>query len=142
MACVELPKDAEGREIQLDAKYVYARHGKELEVIGFCLMKTDGGTREWTVWTKVAKYRPEDVLAERPDSWERLIGDLKVVATARCAICAYMNPRNVGVDTEDSIENCDSCMNSGNCGESVFDPQRAFASSVVRRIEALRGEGE
>ena len=66
MSIIEMPKDARGREIPLDAKYVYTRHGKALDVIGFCLMETDRGTREWTVWTKVAKYRPEDVLVNRP----------------------------------------------------------------------------
>lgn len=142
MACVELPKDAEGREIPLDAKYVYTRHGKALDVIGFCLMETDGGAREWTVWTKVAKYRAEDVLAERPDSWEHLIGDLRAVSKARCGICVYMNPRNVGIDTEDSIANCRVCPIYVTGDENARSCDRAFANSIIRRIVALRGEGE
>lgn len=142
MANIELPKDAEGREIPLDAEYVYTHHGKRLEVIGFCLMETDGGTREWTVWTKVAKYRAEDVLAERPDSWEHIIGDLRSVSKARCGICVYMNPRNVGIDTEDSIANCRVCPIYVTGDENARSCDRAFANSIIRRIVALRGEGE
>lgn len=142
MANIELPKDAEGREIPLDARHVYTRHGKALDVIGFCLMETDRGTREWTVWTKVAKYRAEDVLAERPDSWERLIGDLRAAGKANCGICAYMNPKNVGIDTEDRIANCESCPIYDPYDEGAFCCQRAFASSVIRRIETLRSEAK
>lgn len=139
---IELPKDAEGREIPLDARHVYTRHGKALDVIGFCLMETDRGTREWTVWTKVAKYRAEDVLAERPDSWEHLIGDLRAVSKARRGICVYLNPRNVDIDTEDSFGHCMVCPVYDDGDENGRSCDRAFASSVIRRIEALRGEGE
>lgn len=142
MSNIELPKDAEGREIPLDAKYVYTRHGKALDVIGFCLMETGGGAREWTVWTKVAKYRAEDVLAKRPDSWECLIGDLNGVIKANCGICAYMNPENVGIDTEDSIANCRVCPIYVTGDENARSCDRAFARSIIRRIEALRGESE
>lgn len=141
MAGVELPKDACGREIALDAKYVYTRHGKELEVIGFLLMDTDD-TREWAVWTKVAKYRACDVLADRPDSWERLIGDLKVASKANSGMCAYMNPRNIGIDTEDTSAICESCpIHVPAADYCDHDCDRAFADSVVRRIEALRSVG-
>lgn len=142
MACIELPKDATGRQIPLDAKHVYTRHGKALDVIGFCLMETGGGAREWTVWTKAAKYRAEDVLAKRPDSWKCLIGDLNGVIKANCGICAYMNPENVGIDTEDSSDNCESCPIHDIDDEDAFYCHRAFASSIVRRIEALRGDGK
>lgn len=139
---IDLPRDARGREIPLDARHVYTRHGKALDVIGFCLMETDGGAREQTVWTKVAKYRAEDVLAERPDSWEHLIGDLRAVSKARCGICVYMNPRNVGIDTEDSIANCRVCPIYVTGDENASSCDRAFANSIIRRIVALRGEGE
>lgn len=85
---IELPKDAEGREIPLDTKALYGKDGEGLDVRHFEFSPFSG---KWIIaalkggpcnWTGV--YRsPQNVHLEKPtppDSWEKLFEDLKAVA--------------------------------------------------------------
>lgn len=89
---IELPKDAEGREIPLDTKALYGKDGEGLDVRHFEFSPFSG---KWIIaalkggpcnWTGV--YRsPQNVHLEKPappDSWEKLEEDLDRCIEADC----------------------------------------------------------
>lgn len=129
MANIELPKDAEGREIPLDTKVLYlVRDGLKQNVERFTYELKDA---EWSVETNIAIYDTEDfslTQPDKPDSWEKLEEDLD-----RCIeksnSCMYFS---TGGD-------CFKCArpDSDTCGctASVF-------KDIKRRVRKLRGEDE
>nr|DAP39856.1 MAG TPA: hypothetical protein [Caudoviricetes sp.] len=128
MACVELPKDAEGREIPLDTKCLYlVRGGLKQNVERFTYELKDA---EWSVETNIAIYDTEDFSLTqpgRPDSWEKLEEDLDRCIKAD-SLCAYSPSKECSacVLPRDSQCHCDS-----------------FALKAIKeRIRKLRGEGE
>lgn len=126
---IELPKDAEGREIPLDTDSLYlVRDGLKQNVERFTYELKDA---EWSVETNIAIYDTEDfslTQPDRPDSWEKLEEDFD-----RCIeesnSCWYFS---TGGD-------CFRCArpDSDTCGctASVF-------KDIKRRIRKLRGEDE
>lgn len=130
MVNIELPKDAECREIPLDTKVLYNEDGKCFEVNRFTysVVQTMPGLK-WGVVFMDCQYdycssfylTPPDT----PDSWEKLEEDL-----GRCikedSLCPY-NPSeecSTCVLARDSQCNCDS-----------------FAlKDILDRIRKLRGE--
>lgn len=126
---IELPKDAEGREIPLDTDSLYlVRDGLKQNVERFTYELKDA---EWSVETNIAIYDTEDfslTQPDRPDSWEKLEEDFD-----RCIeesnSCRYFS---TGGD-------CFRCArpDSDTCGctASVF-------KDIKRRIRKLRGEDE
>ncbi len=126
---VEPPKDAEGKVIPLDTKVLYSQSGKVFEVEGF---RYSLKVKEWFAY---GRYRGAErsgcgetnrYLLAPPDSWDKLIGDLRNSVGRYMAACAYFNP-----DDED----CDECRSAGaeNCTSSAF-------TDIADRIEKLRGE--
>lgn len=123
MACVELPKDAEGREIPLDTKCLYLlKDGLKQNVERFTFELKDA---EWSVETNIAIYDTEDFSLTPFDSWEKLEEDL-----GRCIeesdSCRYFSP---GGD-------CFRCVkpDSEACGCTA-----AVFNDIRRRIRKLRG---
>lgn len=133
MANIELPKDAEGREIPLDTKVLYNEDGKCFKVNRFTysVVQTMPGLK-WGVVFMDCRY---DYCSsfyltppETPDSWEKLEEDLD-----RCIkesnLCMYYN-QNL---------DCNNCTISGN--ESRGCTSIAL-KDIRERIRKLRGEGE
>lgn len=119
MANIELPKDAEGRDIPLDTDSLYlVRDGLKQNVERFTYELKDA---EWSVETNIAIYDTEDFSLTQPDSWEKLEEDFD-----RCIeksdSCMYFN---MGGD----------CFKTCGCTASVF-------KDIKRRIRKLRGEDE
>lgn len=133
---VELPKDAEGREIPLDTQVLYDSDGIEFFTDKSIYMRV---TDEWWFFghfgSSISTHR---VAAKRlhlttPDSWEKLEEDLgraaerDVVPTG----CRYFNATN----------KCNGCPLYGSVNCDAHRDERAF-ENVLDRIRKLRGEGE
>lgn len=98
MARIELPKDAEGREIPLDTKVLYMEDGTNHRVNSFIFNRIDA---EWSVETHIAIYDTEELYLTPPDSWERLEEDLDSCSVStQYAPCAYFS---------DSTGSCEKC---------------------------------
>lgn len=86
---VELPKDAEGREIPLDTTVLYDKNNTELTVRSFDF-KSDGYNNGWTVFCALGPnfmaqpYGSQELHLHRPDSWEKLEEDLDRCIEADC----------------------------------------------------------
>ena len=76
MINVELPRDAEGREIPLSTKFLYYMEGKRFEVGSFEYWPkcNDWFVRRMNEWT-VSTIATDSVLLFAPDSWEQLEHD-------------------------------------------------------------------
>ena len=127
---IELPKDAEGREIPLDTVALFGGNGNVYNIVRW-IYTTDFETwSETNTWRAITeKHRaldPELMYLKPPDSWEKLEEDLD-----RCIagdnICLYFSPSG----------RCRDCANeqNGACDAKVFE-------LVVERIKRLRGEDD
>lgn len=129
---IELPKDAEGREIPLDTKVLYNEDGKCFKVNRFTysVVQTMPGLKWGVVFMDCQyDYCSSFYLTppETPDSWEKLEEDLDRCIKAD-SLCAYSPSEECStcVLPRDSQCNCDS-----------------FALEAIKeRIRKLRGEGE
>lgn len=130
---IELPKDAEGREIPLDTKVLYNEDGKCFKVNRFTysVVQTIPGLK-WGVVFMDCRY---DYCSsfyltppEPPDTWEELEEDLGKIANHQTeVVCPYY-------DRE--IKGCEGCKLEGyDCSCS-----HAFLKDVMARIRKLRGE--
>ena len=75
MANIELPKDAEGREIPLDTKVLYDKDGRLRKVDSLTFRPNSGG---WDVvfTDSYAHFSPNSLRLTPLDSWEKLEEDL------------------------------------------------------------------
>lgn len=135
MANIELPKDAEGREIPLDTKILYNEDGKCFKVNRFTysVVQTMPGLK-WGVVFMDCRY---DYCSsfyltppEPPDSWEKLEEDLGRAAERKdiTSQCRYFNNTN----------RCANCPIS-KVGGCTHKDERAFRD-ILDRIRKLRGE--
>lgn len=128
---IELPKDAEGREIPLDTKLLYDKEGnpKEVSIFAYTPRSYSSG---WSVVLAGGFERFASAMflnpPEPPDSWEKLLEDLD-----RCieedGLCAYYSPSG----------KCSKCIISddGPChGNSLA------LKDIKERIRKLRGEND
>lgn len=126
---IELPKDAEGREIPLDTEVLYDKEGKRREVDWYTFYP------DKDIWDVVfadssAHFSPHNLSLTQPDSLEKLEEDLsKIVNHPKKVVCAYF-----GRERKDcygcKLENCE-CSCSHACLEDI-----------ITRIHELRGEGD
>lgn len=76
---IEMPKDAEGREIPLNTKVLYYPEGKRFEVESFDYWPK---YKDWFVRSRnegiVSTIAASNVLLFTPDSWEQLEHDAKL----------------------------------------------------------------
>lgn len=133
MANIELPKDAEGREIPLDTKLLYDKEGnpKEVSIFAYTPRSYSSG---WSVvlaggferFTSAMFLNPP----EPPDSWEKLEEDLRRGADAESyPMCKYANG-------EEFV--CSECLlfrGEGCCARV----SKVFAD-ILDRISKLRSE--
>ena len=133
---IELPKDADGREIPFDTKVLYDRYGFENLVKSFMyVVRTDTCTGIWRVkfTTGTSLFAVSDMHLAEPDSWEKLDEDLHAVEVCGDSpdledpACAYA--RNIG-------KKCAECkLYAGDCTVNM-------CKDIASRIHKLRGEGK
>lgn len=130
---IELPKDAEGREIPLDVEFLYNANGESVKPYSFTFRRYDGFCWEMhLVGVQDLVYDPNSFYLTPPDSWEKLEEDLDRVVENKDAFystaCAYMNQGGA---------TCNDCRlhshNTRSCTDEMF-------KDVVSRISKLRGE--
>lgn len=128
---IELPKDAEGREIPLDTVALYDDSGNVYSIRRFIYTNdfdlNDKWMNSWYVVTDDYKTAKSELMhLTKPDSWEKLEEDLD-----RCIeesnLCMYYN-QNL---------DCNNCTISGN--ESRGCTSIAL-EDIKKRIRKLRGE--
>lgn len=134
---IELPKDAEGREIPLDTEVLYDRCGTKVSVKEF-LSRTSVENQR-TGWTIKAAYegnidyssfKPKNMHLTQPDTWERLLEDLNEAGDARYdEACAYFH-------RDKDEDGCTSCAG----GEDGC--ARIAMRDIADRIRKLRGEDD
>lgn len=128
---IELPKDAEGREIPLDTKVLYNEDGKCFKVNRFTysVVQTMPGLKWGVVFMDcLYDYCSSFYLAppEPPDSWEKLEEDLDKIVEANDS-CMYYSATGI----------CAKCTrpdnDGGGCTTVIFN-------DIKKRIRKLRGE--
>lgn len=125
MANIELPKDAEGREIPLDTKVLYDQDGNPREVARFAYTLSRDCDKWDVIFVNGYDRYASEMLLEPPDSWSKLEEDLDG-CIEKDEVCCYYNKN----------KDCRSCPISGNnpngCISEVF-------KDVKKRIRNLRG---
>lgn len=126
---VELPKDAEGREIPLDVEFLYNANGESVKPYSFTFRRYDGFCWEMhLVGVQDLVYDPKSFYLTPPDSWENLLDDLYAAGDARHqGVCDYFN--------RDKDEYC--CKSCPGCED---DCNRTAMRDIASRIRKLRGE--
>ena len=126
---IELPKDADGREIPLDTKTLYDEYGRPIKVSAFSY---SSDFSKWLVqgWYNAAEMAtsPSKCYLTAPDSWEKLEDDLGEAGDARYyEACAYFH-------RDKDEDGCVSCPGGEDgCG-------RIAMRDILDRIRKLRGE--
>lgn len=125
---VELPKDAEGREIPLDTQVLYDGDGIEFFTDKSMYMRV---TDEWWFFghfgssTSTHRVAATRLHLTQPDSWENLEEDLDRCIKAD-SLCAYS-----------PSEECSTCVlpRDSQCNCDLF-----ALKAIKKRIRKLRGE--
>lgn len=126
---VELPKDAEGREIPLDTAMLYDEDGNAQKIIryDYLVLQTIPSSKWNVVTLDHVIHCASDMHLTPPDSWEKLEEDLD-----RCIeesdLCMYYNNQN---------PDCNKCTISGNESRGCTS---VALEDIKRRIRKLRGE--
>lgn len=129
---VELPKDAEGREIPLDTAWLYDDDGNAYEVRTYCCaVDEDMPDRKWEALlfgrksAELRSIRTTTLYLTPPDTWAKLEEDLDRCIEAD-SLCAYSPSEECStcVLPRDSQCNCDSLA----------------LTAIKERIRKLRGE--
>lgn len=132
---VELPKDAEGREIPLDTEILYDENGNEYEVYYYKYsVRRTIPRRKWqVVIMDYIVHDVSDLYLTPPDSWEKLDEDLQAIEVCGDSpeledpVCAYAH--NIG-------KKCAECkLYAGDCTVNM-------CKDIMSRIHKLRGEGK
>lgn len=134
---IELPKDAEGREIPLDTVALYDDDGNVHSIRRFIYTNDFDLNDKWiNSWIAVADdykvAKPEQMHLTKPDSWEKLEDDL-LRASERDTVVPYCR-----YYTADKCDNCPIHEDAIGC---LHKEERAFGD-ILDRIRKLRGEDE
>lgn len=122
---VELPKDAEGREIPLDTEYLYTCNGEKQSVLSFTYYREKD---RWEIETDTLIICSIYLYITPPDSWKKLLDDLNEAGDARYhEACAYFH-------RDKDEDGCASCPG----GEDGC--ARIAMRDIADRIRKLRGE--
>lgn len=126
---VELPRDAEGREIPLNTTALYDKNGSRRQVDWF---KFYPDKDRWDIVFKdsYSHFSPSSLSLAKPDSWEKLLEDLDAACDARHQeACAYFN-------RDKDVYCCTSCPAGKEA--CVLIAMR----DITSRIRKLRGEDD
>ena len=132
---INLPRDAEGREIPLDVEFLYSATGEQVKPYSFTFRHY--GVFGWEMHIVGAPnlvYDPRSFYLTPPDSWEKLEEDLKNAADAAnrslsASCCTWFNGDKGCVDCPADEVNDETCGSQ-------------FINDIAARIRKLRGEGE
>lgn len=134
---IELPRDAEGREIPLNTEILYDKNGGERKVYQFTFPQA---TKRWMVELKMpcglTACLPENYWLVPPDSLERLAKDLNRAANYKKCDC-YPSPSCAYADIR-SGDGCDGCKFS----DSPDACLAAALKDVTARVNRLCGDSE
>lgn len=126
---VELPKDAEGREIPLNVDALYAKNGERMAI--FAWKYIPACERKWLLQFPFddsdCTHYPEYYYLTPPDSWKKLEEDLDG-CIEKSNICAYY-----------SEEDCRTCAILSNDSRDCIT---IVLEDIKKRIRKLRGEDE
>lgn len=127
---VELPKDADGREIPLDVEFLYSANGESVKPYSLTFRRYDGFCWEMNLVGAPTNlvYDPKSFYLTPPDSWEKLEEDLdKCIETDDT--CRYYSESGI----------CAKCTRPDNdgCGCTTV-----MFNDIKNRIRKLRGEDE
>ena len=135
---VELPNDAEGREIPLDVEFLYNANGESVKPYSFTFRRYDGFCWEMRlVGVSDLVYDTKSFYLTPPDSWEKLEEDLERALstpgpdTYASITCGYFDSANVNC----SVCECVHGIKSETCNDDAW-------RDIADRIRKLRGEGE
>lgn len=123
---IELPKDANGREIPLDTKRLYDSDGVPVSIRAF---RYNPNECFWRVERLDGLGTPSttELRLTTPDSWEKLEEDLgKILNHPGKIVCAYFDRERKDCDGC-KIENCE-----GSCSYACLE-------DIMTRIHELRG---
>lgn len=129
---VELPRDAEGREIPLDTVALFNRVGNVYSIVRWTFTTdfdlSDGWSNKWRAITdRGFALDPALVYLTTPDTWEKLEEDLGWGSDAlNYESCAYFGK---------SACDCSSCI--ADKGETC---ERVVMHDIADRIRKLRGD--
>ena len=133
---IELPKDAEGREIPLDTKVLYDKDGERIDVLRYQYYPVVG-SGYWNIKSVRNKfYQADKVYLATPDSWEKLLEDLKNTAE-KASSSVYIAPCCAWFSGGD--RRCDDCPANESPGVSC---NVQLVNDISARIRKLRGECE
>lgn len=133
---IELPKDAEGREIPLDTEVLFDSCGTKVSVKEFLFSTlVESQKTEWTIKAAYEgnlyynSFKPKNMRLTQPDTWERLLEDLdRGAAALNYEACAYFDK---------SACDCSLCI--ADKGKTC---ERVAMRNIASRIRKLRGEDE
>lgn len=136
---IELPKDAEGREIPLDTVVLFGGNDNAYNITGWIYVTdfdlSNSMAGQWRALTdKFTRLDPELMYLTPSDSWKRLKEDLRRTMGASDAVCAYF-----GGDNRD----CVACRLNKESFKGIpyCNPCLAF-TDILDRIRKLRGEDD
>ena len=141
---VELPKDAEGREIPLDTVALYDDDGNVHSIRRFIYTNDFDLNEKWiNSWIAVADdykvVKPEQMHLIRPDSLKRLAEDLNRAWDAYDVHGRGYTDMPCCYD-KDRGKYCNDCrLNSNGKGTTCFD---AMMADIVSRVNRLAGDAE
>ena len=135
---IELPKDADGREIPFNTEVLYDRYGFKNDVKSFIyVVSTHTGTGTWRVKFTIGTslFAVGDMHLAEPDSWEKLDEDLHAIEVCGDSpdledpVCAYAH---------DIGKKCAECKLYA--GDRTID----MCKDILDRIRKprVRGEGK
>ena len=132
---IELPKDAEGREIPLDTEVLYSEDGRIYKPVKWLFYPHRENA--WTVRVEVSGSEittfTELLFLTPPDSWEKLLEDLDNASKGGDnAECLYM--RRDGMEMQ-----CPGCRLEDNESDDIECSYLAYAD-IAARIRKLMGD--
>lgn len=127
MSSIELPRDADGLEIQLYTKVLYEKNGTSRKVWHFDFRPNCGDNGVWSV---VLENKGEKVTSSLylnpPDTWDKLEEDLDRCSEGR-STCFYYSE-------DGKCRNCTIYDNASNdCISQVYE-------DIKKRIRNLNGD--
>lgn len=133
---IELPKDAEGREIPLDTYNLYDKHSRCREV-DFFKFYPDKDRWEVVFSDSCIHFAPQNLSLTPPDSWKSLLDDMERAIhapdpdTYASITCGYFDSANI---------DCAECERKHDiCRETCND---AAWLDIAARIDKLRREDQ
>lgn len=128
---VPAPVDADGNVVPLTTRTLYDEDGQEISIVEYAIIYSkDTGFQVWSVRSSYGLIMALNRChLERPDSWERLEGDIESMLRKNLACYYFGHGKSI------SCLVCPAHTLERNCKEVA-------TCDILRRIKALAGSGE